>query len=226
MDIFAGGHTWLDTLSIPRHVREWDISLLNFRYAQYSNISTELIELSLRLDTTEVRNVGFKAIIKPTWPSVLLLSTRNLSFPLTQVGKASQQQLTIINPASKQSIILQLIFDSYYPLAKGIVDDLPTRLVPYFSKIPIYICCCPTNCSKRPWFLLCSLRPPVNSSIDGNEYRNTFQFVLEDEVKTRGESDPDKNSLVMYLKPFSNVSVSIAFKPERAEYSSSILLIR
>ncbi|BES90638.1 Protein of unknown function (DUF3651) [Nesidiocoris tenuis] len=138
-----GGHTWLDTLSIPRHVREWDISLLNFRYAQYSNISTELIELSLRLDTTE------------------------------------------------------LIFDSYYPLAKGIVDDLPT-----------------------------SLRPPVNSSIDGNEYRNTFQFVLEDEVKTRGESDPDKNSLVMYLKPFSNVSVSIAFKPERAEYSSSILLIR
>uniref|UniRef100_A0A0K8SPG8 Uncharacterized protein n=1 Tax=Lygus hesperus TaxID=30085 RepID=A0A0K8SPG8_LYGHE len=194
-----GGHSWLDTLSIPSHIREWDISLLNFRYEQYSNISTELIELSLRLDTTEVRNVGFKAIIRPTWPSVLPLSTRNLSFPLTQVGKVTHKQLTIINPASKQSIILQLIFDSYYPLAKGIVDDLPT-----------------------------SLRPPVNSSSDTsiNDFINPFHFVFGDELKTLADTEPEKNSVVMYLKPFSNITVNIAFKPERAEYSSSILLIR
>jgi hypothetical protein len=125
--VHTGGHRWLDTLELPAHTREWDLSLLTTRYERYLNISSQLIELSLRLDTTEVRNLDFQAHIQPAWPSIAQIHSRSIKFPLTQVGNVSYKQLTVLNPASKYPIVVQLVLDPSYPLAAGLVHELPQR---------------------------------------------------------------------------------------------------
>ncbi|XP_014258800.1 transmembrane protein 131 [Cimex lectularius] len=194
-----GTQRWLDTLTLPSHIREIDISLLTKHYEQYQNISSDRIELSLRLDTTEVRNLGFKAIIRPAWPSVIPIPTRTINFPLTQVETISYKQLTIINPASKQPVVIQLLLDSNYPLAQGVLNDLPL-----------------------------SLRPSINMSYGSvlNEMKDVFHVVINDDLPIPPGTQPHKKSVAFILKPLANATVTIAFKPEHADLSTSILLIR
>ncbi|KAL1110503.1 hypothetical protein AAG570_008031 [Ranatra chinensis] len=196
----TGGLRWHDTLELPAHTREWDLSLLTTRYEHYLNMSAQLIELTLRLDTTEVRNVGFQAHIQPSWPSVVQVPSHSIHFPMTQVGNITFKYMTIFNPASKYPIIVQLVLDPSYPLAAGIVHELPPSLRPNSCNV-----CCETT---------------------GEDVENVFLISVEGATPFQSGIQPHKNSKTFSLAPASSLSVKLAFKPISAEFSSSILMIR
>nr|XP_024217848.1 transmembrane protein 131 isoform X2 [Halyomorpha halys] len=122
----SGVHKWLDTLELPIYTREWDISLLVTHYENYLKMSSELVKLVLWLDTTEVRNLSFKALIKPSWPSLSSVPSKVIEFPLTQVGNMSYKDLMILNPSSKQPLVVQLVLEPSYPLSAGLINDFPS----------------------------------------------------------------------------------------------------
>ncbi|CAH1393289.1 unnamed protein product [Nezara viridula] len=122
----SGVHKWLDTLELPIYTREWDISLLVTHYENYLKMSSELLKLVLWLDTTEVRNLSFKALIKPSWPSLSSIPSKVIEFPLTQVGNMSYKDLMILNPSSKQPLVVQLVLEPSYPLSAGLINDFPS----------------------------------------------------------------------------------------------------
>ncbi|XP_046666012.1 transmembrane protein 131 homolog [Homalodisca vitripennis] len=122
----TGATRWQDTLELPAHCPDYDLSLLAARYDHYRNLSSRLLNLSLRLDTTEVREHMFGARVKLSWPRL----ARDLVFPLTQVGNTTQRSLLVSNPGTQQPLVVQLVLETAYPSAASVLDNLPPGLKP------------------------------------------------------------------------------------------------
>lgn len=150
-------------------------------------------------DTTEVRNLSFKALIKPSWPSLSSVPSKVIEFPLTQVGNMSYKDLMILNPSSKQPLVVQLVLEPSYPLSAGLINDFPSRLRPFNTT---------------------SYEPLIDQS------ENSFFIVLDKEIRLPLSVKPHKKSVAFLLDPSSNIPITLAFKPERPEISSSLLMIR
>jgi hypothetical protein len=87
--------------------------------------------LTLRLDTTEVRGHLFQAKVRLTWPKLVSSSAADnasfFSFPLTQIGNTTYRKLILQNPSSKV-VVIQLALDSVYLQGNRLMDNLPERL--------------------------------------------------------------------------------------------------
>lgn len=84
--------------------------------------------LTLRLDTSEVRGHVFKTRVKMSWPSLLVdqnMENKSVfTFPLTQVGNVSYQNITIRNPSS-YNLVVQIVLDQNYPEVQSVYEGLP-----------------------------------------------------------------------------------------------------
>ena len=116
----------LDTLILPAHTFDYDLSLLAAHYDHYLNLSSHLLNLSLRLDTTEVRDHAFSAHVRLSWPS-LVTPSENVIFPLTQVGNTSYRIVTITNPGTRDPLLVQVMLENLYPMAGSLLERLPER---------------------------------------------------------------------------------------------------
>ena len=134
MSFIIAGSQWLNTLSLPSHTRDIDLNLLNARYTRYLNAtggSSSWDNITMRLDTTEVRGHKFYVNIKQYWPSLLSgsNSVKNkslLTFPLTQVGNTSYKVLRLLNPSIKP-LLVQLVMDWTYPQGMRLYHSLPNK---------------------------------------------------------------------------------------------------
>ena len=79
--------------------------------------------ITLNLDTNQVRGFLFKARAKLIWPRVSPAMER-MVFPLTQVGNFSIIEVQIINP-SEVPIIYHLVPMNVYPNSIELVRSLP-----------------------------------------------------------------------------------------------------
>jgi hypothetical protein len=136
---FVAGSQWLNTMSLPSHTRDIDLNLLNTRYTRFLNSTAggSWDNVTMRLDTTEVRSHKFYVNIKPFWPSLLVSSSsiKNksiLMFPLTQVGNTSYRAIKLHNP-SMSLLIVQLVMDWSYPQGVRLYHSLPTKYVSDFN---------------------------------------------------------------------------------------------
>lgn len=135
---FSVGSHWLDVLGLPIHAQDTDLVLLNIRYNRYLALtdggSSVWQNLTLRLDTTEVRSHMFQARVRLTWPKLLSSLqdgfTAAVTFPVTQIGNTSYKELVLRNPSS-EVVIIQLALDSVYVQGNHFLDSLPERLVSY-----------------------------------------------------------------------------------------------
>lgn len=101
-------------------------------YGRYLNVTSKGLarwqNLTLRLDTTEVKDFIFNTRIKMTWPNLLINSSSEnksfLMFPTTQIGNTSTQTLTFFNPSSNP-IILHLVMEGAYPGGRRLYEQLP-----------------------------------------------------------------------------------------------------
>lgn len=131
----AAGKQWLNTLALPSHTRDSDLNLLNTRYTRFLNSTggRSWDNVTMRLDTTEVRGHKFYLNIKPHWPSLLtgFDNSKNkvaLVFPLTQIGNTSHNTIKIYNP-SINPLIIQLVMDWNYPQGTRLYHSLPAKYV-------------------------------------------------------------------------------------------------
>uniref|UniRef100_A0A0C9S2V7 TMEM131 protein n=1 Tax=Fopius arisanus TaxID=64838 RepID=A0A0C9S2V7_9HYME len=206
----TAGNQWLNTMNLPSHTRDSDVNLLNARYSRYLNISSSWDNITMRLDTTEVRGHKFFVNIKPYWPSLVLPEEHNLNnqrnktlqplaFPLTQVGNTSFKSLTIHNPSSTKPLFIQLVMDWSYPQGVRLYHSLPNKFKPLCYECP--------------------------ATIDGEfklngqqEDRNAFQKFSHLETSV--------DSLPLYLNPGESRTIKLSYTPSSATFSSGLLYIR
>lgn len=129
------GTQWLNTLSLPSHTRHFDLNLLNARYLRYLNSTggESWDNITMQLDTTEVRGYKFHVNIKPSWPSLLanggiLRNKSLLLFPLTQVGNTTYKKIRLHNPSSSP-LYIHLTMDWSYPQGMRLYESLPDKCV-------------------------------------------------------------------------------------------------
>lgn len=185
---------------------EIDLNLVNIFYNRYlnqtSNGQPQWQNLTMRLDTSEVKGHLFKTRVKMSWPS--LLSDQNVenksvfTFPLTQVGNITYRNLTIRNP-STLNVLVQLVFDHIYPGVEMLKEGLPPDLFP--------------------------------GSVDSKKSRSAFFFPnLEDSQKDNFGKllniDVNSNSLSFILKPGENYTVKIGYQADEVALDSAFVFIR
>lgn len=203
----TAGNQWFNTMNLPSHTRDTDLNLLNARYSRYMNISTGWDNITMRLDTTEVRGYKFYVNIKPYWPSLVLYSDHEndknktiqpLTFPLTQVGNTSYKTLKIHNPSSTKPLFVQLVMDWSYPQGVRLYHSLPNK----FKSV----------CYECP------------ATIDG-EFRLSNQ--QPDNIPSpMWHTDISGDSLPLYLQPGESKIVKLLYTPSSATVSSGLLYIR
>lgn len=122
-------------MALPSNTRNSDLNLLNIKYTRFLNLtgSRSWDNITMRLDTTEVRGHKFYLNIKPHWPSLLtgVANSKDkvaLMFPLTQIGNTSYRTLKVYNP-SITPVIVQLVMDWNYPQGTRLYHSLPTKYV-------------------------------------------------------------------------------------------------
>jgi hypothetical protein len=133
---FSGGSQWLDKLGLPIHAQDADLTLLNVRHNRYLALTngarSAWRNLTLRLETTEVRSHLFQARVRLIWPKLVFAhqvgNTSSIPFPLTQIGNTTYRELTLQNPSSKV-VIIQLVLDHVYVQGNRLMNSFPERLV-------------------------------------------------------------------------------------------------
>ncbi|XP_012250610.2 transmembrane protein 131 [Athalia rosae] len=201
----SAGNQWLNTLSLPSHTRDSDLNLLNTRYTRYLNSTGggSWENLTIRLDTTEVRGHRFNVNIKHYWPSLLsnsgnLKNKSSLMFPLTQVGNTSYKTIKISNPSSNP-LLVQLVLDWSYPQGMRLYHSLPNKFKP--------ICLdCPTTIPSE--FKM------EENSVERELFERHWNVVVP------------AQSLPLYLSPHELKTVRITYTPTLASTSSALLYIR
>ncbi|XP_046626243.1 transmembrane protein 131 isoform X1 [Neodiprion virginianus] len=201
----SAGAQWLNTLSLPSHTRDSDLNLLNTRYTRYLNSTGggSWENITMRLDTTEVRGHRFSVNIKHYWPSLLgnigiSKNKSSLTFSLTQVGNTSYKTIKIDNPSSSP-LLVQLVLDWSYPQGMRLYHSLPNKFKPICLECPMTI---------------------------------PSEFKLEDNSEERERFEKHWNviapaqSLPLYLSPRESKSIRISYTPLSASSSSALLYIR
>ncbi|XP_032680759.1 transmembrane protein 131 isoform X2 [Odontomachus brunneus] len=199
------GSQWLNTMSLPSHTRDTDLNLLNIRHSRFLNsiMDGSWDNITMQLDTSEVRGHKFYVNIKLYWPSLLASSSniKNksiLMFPLTQVGNTSYREIKLYNP-STSPLIVQLVMDWSYPQGARLYHSLPIKFKPVYMEY--------------------SSTVPEEFKLEENvDERELFE-------KQWGVSVAPQ-SLPLYLYPLESRTIHVAYTPFAASASSGFLYIR
>lgn len=196
------GNQWLNTMSLPSHTRDSDLNLLNTRHTRFVNSTADgsWENVTMRLDTTEVRGHRFYVNIKPYWPS-LLVGIKNksvLMFPLTQVGNTSYRTIKLHNP-SASPLLVQLVMDWSYPQGARLYHSLPTKFKPVCTE--------------------CSSTVPEEFKLEENVADREL-FEKQWGISVASQSVP------LYLHPLETRMIRVAYTPFSASASSGFLYIR
>lgn len=175
-------------------------------YFRYLNITSNGLatwqNLTVRLDTSEVKGHIFKTRVKMTWPSLLADNAENKSiyiFPLTQVGNTTFINITIKNPSS-HNLIVQMIMDIHYPNLNSLFEGLPPTFIPrQLDKIK----------SHEDRFFL---------HVDNKQKLNLFKSKLG--IKAH------QNSYPFILKPNENYTVTVGYKAGDSNSDSGFIFLR
>ena len=122
---FSVGREWQKGLSLPFEMSTYDYAVVSTLYNRLRCAASpsSSFNITLNLDTNQVRGFLFKARAKLIWPRVSPAMERMI-FPLTQVGNYSIKEVQIINP-SEVPIIYHLVPMNVYPNSVELVKSLP-----------------------------------------------------------------------------------------------------
>ncbi|XP_014295059.1 transmembrane protein 131 [Microplitis demolitor] len=206
------GNQWLQTMSLPSHARDLDLNLLTARYNRYLNTSSNdtIDNITMKLETTEVRGYKFNINVRPNWPSLIFSEghsgskqTANksvVSFPLTQVGNTTYKTLRIYNPSTKV-VVVQLVMDWLYPQGQRLYHLLPGRF-----KTPCNDCMVSDDFKLADDSELCE------------EERKKFEATWNIVVK--------KHSVALVLQPNATRIIKISYTPKSSGLTTGLLFIR
>lgn len=187
---------------------DFDLSLLNERYSRYLNLTGDSLwdNVTLRLDTSEVRDHKFQVNIKLSWPTLVNgIANKNrssiIAFPLTQVGNVSYVNLKLHNPSDKP-VMAQLVMDWAYPQGARLFHSLPNKF-------------------------------KLTSGGDESMTAQPGEFSIEDNLQQQllpvdsfRNVKAAANAHLVYLRPLESRTVTISYKPLTATGTSAILFVR
>ena len=120
------GRPWYLGLAMPLNLGEMDLAVVHSLWARMNAVASPnaIFNVSLRLDTSEVKGFLFTARAALSWP--VISSSQLLKFPLTQLGNRTRRDVIVTNPSSKP-LLVHLVPMSAYPNAVSVVNLLPHR---------------------------------------------------------------------------------------------------
>lgn len=200
---------WLKTLVLSDTAPEFDLNMVNTFYNRYLNQTLNGVKkwqnITIKLDTSEVRDVIFKTRVKMSWPSLLADRTGEnktvFNFPLTQVGNVTYQKISLKNPSS-YNLIVQIVLDTHYPglEGEGLYEGLSPNLISHDLQR-----------KKKP--------------STGFFLHENYKRLQEDFIK-KLNLEFHKDTIPLLLKPGENVTFSVGFKADEAASSTAALFLR
>ena len=208
------GHPWYLGLALPLNLGEMDLSIVLTLWSRMRStaLANSQFNVTLRLDTSEVRGFHFPATAALSWP--ILCLDPLLSFPLTQIGNTTRQEIFLINP-SQDPVLVHLVPMSAYPNAGNILSYLPNRIKQTVLLDDLII----PSVDDSASFL-------IESVTDAEDPFNT--------LKTFGEDFSDKfgigiapNTFPFVLEPGQAAKVAVRFTPlDAGSPLASVLFVR
>lgn len=187
---------------------EFDLNMVNTFYNRYlnqtQNGSKKWQNITIKLDTSEVRGLTFKTRVKMSWPSLLADRTGEnktvFNFPLTQVGNVTYQNISLKNPASF-NLLVQIVLDTHYPglEGEGLYEGLSPNLISQDLQK-----------NKKP--------------STGFFFHENFRRLQDNFVDFNMEFH--KGTIPVLLKPGENITFSVGFKADEAASSTAALFLR
>lgn len=197
-------------MKLPQNLAEIDYYLfknMKNRYERLIGMKKNIIEDSIIIDTTHVKNYEIPIKGELIWPK--LMTTSKVIFPLTAVGNYTIMNLTIQNP-SLQPIIVQLLPLVIYPDAEAFLHSFKEFLPPMPQPIEINET------------LMFSLRDTELFTLRPDSPVPKLREDLESIVNT----PIPRFTLSMLLQPGMKVRIRLGFLPTDHILRSSLLIIR
>lgn len=184
----------------PTSTCDLDLNLVNILYHRYLNETAhgaaQWQNLTMRMDTSEVKGHLFKTRVKMSWPTLIVNETFEnksaVTFPLTQVGNTTYKNVTIRNPASFD-LLIQIVMDSVYPRFDILFEGLPPVFVSHSHDTFVK--------GKHGFFL------------ETNDVNEQFPTAF-------------KNSLTVQLKPNEEFVFRVGFKAVDSNPNQAFLIVR
>ena len=109
-------YNFLPGLSLGSSTSETDVGLITNLWSRLrSAVSpSSSFNITLNLDTNQVRGFLFKARARLVWPKMTPAALERLVFPLTQVGNSSVKEVALTNP-SEEPVLIHLVPMTNYP---------------------------------------------------------------------------------------------------------------
>ena len=103
-------------MSLGSSTSETDVGLITNLWSRLrSAVSpSSSFNITLNLDTNQVRGFLFKARARLVWPKMTPAALERLVFPLTQVGNSSVKEVALTNP-SEEPVLIHLVPMTNYP---------------------------------------------------------------------------------------------------------------
>lgn len=159
--------------------------------------------ITLRLDTSEVRGYIFKTRVKMSWPRLVIDQNFEnksvVTFPLTQIGNVSYRNITIKNP-STYNLVVQIVLDKDYPDLQLMHEGLPLNFIPLQTE------------EERD----------LNHGFFFHSNFNNLYYDLADGLNIKIHS----KTLPVLLAPNQNFTFTIGFQSEDTILNSALLFIR
>lgn len=207
------GHPWYLGLALPVNLGDMDLAVVHSLWSRMREAALphSMFNVTLRLDTSEVRGFLFTARAALSWP--VLATTPATRFPLTQLGNTTKQEIILTNPSS-QPLLVHLVPMSAYPSAQSVLNLLPNRI-----KLPSEAMEDPPPDENNTSF-------KIESVVDGSNPCGPLSKFGHD-FSSRFGVDVNQDTHPVLMAPGQKIIVTTSFSPVgKPGVQSSVLFIR
>ena len=122
------GRPWYLGLAMPLNLGEMDLAVVHSLWNKMKALSSpsSIFNVSLKLDTSEVRGFLFSVRASLSWP--VLSSSSVVKYPLTQLGNSTRRHLILTNPTTKP-LLVHIVPMTSYPDASSVINLMPHRRI-------------------------------------------------------------------------------------------------
>lgn len=206
------GRPWYLGLAMPLNLGEMDLALVHSLWNRMKAVSSPnaIFNVTLKLDTSEVRGFLFSARASLSWP--VISSSTVIKYPLTQLGNSTKKHVIISNPSFKP-LLVHIVPMSSYPDATSVINLLPQRKTHNLSPDTVLD---PADASL---FTIESVTDVDNPDEPLDTFGDNFSEKFGVEVST--------STHPVILKPGQSAKVIVSFTPvEAAGSRASVLFVR
>ncbi|OWF37267.1 transmembrane protein 131-like isoform X2 [Mizuhopecten yessoensis] len=205
------GHQWLLGLTLEKEVADTDqyfFTRLQQKWHKIQQAGLHTANVTIELDTSEVRGFLYSAQAHMEWPSLVKMC--KIRFPLTQIGNSSTADFIVENPGTSP-VLIQMIPLALYPNAQTLLDMMNWRIS---SEITDYV-----ETEDVDIFTLPDLeRYHTNPKNVVPKFRKN--------VEEKFGVKPHPESITAVLGPDVKIKVRVGFHPKDDISRTSLILIR